>query len=226
MEKTQQGGRGLKERELNEIIQSGADVVTMGNHVYYRKEAKELYKHVPNLLIPANITNLDGKGIQIFEKNGKKIAVLNLIGKVHMGEINNEYITCPFKEARNQLDKIKSLGVDYVFVDFHAEATAEKRAMAYYLVDDATCVYGTHTHIQTSDEQIISGKLAYITDVGMTGPRDSVLGLKTEIAVARFITGEKIKYECSENEGFLNSVIVETDDATLRPINIKRLNIN
>ena len=226
MEKTQQGGRGLKERELNEIIQSGADVVTMGNHVYYRKEAKELYKHAPNLLIPANITNLDGKGIQIFEKNGKKIAVLNLIGKVHMGEINNEYITCPFKEARNQLDKIKSLGVDYVFVDFHAEATAEKRAMAYYLVDDATCVYGTHTHIQTSDEQIISGKLAYITDVGMTGPRDSVLGLKTEIAVARFITGEKIKYECSENEGFLNSVIVETDDATLRPINIKRLNIN
>ena len=226
MEKTQQGGRGLKERELNEIIQSGADVVTMGNHVYYRKEAKALYKHVPNLLIPANITNLDGKGIQIFEKNGKKIAVLNLIGKVHMGEINNEYITCPFKEARNQLDKIKSLGVDYVFVDFHAEATAEKRAMAYYLVDDATCVYGTHTHIQTSDEQIISGKLAYITDVGMTGPRDSVLGLKTEIAVARFITGEKIKYECSENEGFLNSVIVETDDATLRPINIKRLNIN
>lgn len=220
------GGRGLKEKELKELIQSGADVVTMGNHVYYRKEAKELYKNVPNLLIPANITNLDGKGVYIAQKNGKKIAVMNLIGKVHMGEINNEFITCPFKEARKQIDSIKSQGADYIFVDFHAEATAEKRAMAYYLLDDVTCVYGTHTHIQTSDEQIISGKVAYITDVGMTGPKDSVLGLKTEIAVARFVTGEKIKYECSENEGFLNSVVVETDDTTLKPVNIKRLNID
>ena len=220
------GGRGLKEKELKELIQSGADVVTMGNHVYYRKEAKELYKNVPNLLIPANITNLDGKGVYIAQKNGKKIAVMNLIGKVHMGEINNEFITCPFKEARKQIDSIKSQGADYIFVDFHAEATAEKRAMAYYLLDDVTCMYGTHTHIQTSDEQIISGKVAYITDVGMTGPKDSVLGLKTEIAVARFVTGEKIKYECSENEGFLNSVVVETDDTTLKPVNIKRLNID
>lgn len=219
------GGRGLKEKELRELVQSGADVITMGNHVYYRKEAKELYKNVYNLLIPSNITNLDGKGMQIFEKNGKKIAVMNLIGKVHMGEINNEFVTCPFKEAKKQIDNIKDKKIDYVFVDFHAEATAEKRAMAYYLLDDATCVYGTHTHIQTSDEQIIENKLAYITDVGMTGPKDSVLGLKTEIAVARFVTGEKIKYECSENEGFLNSVIVETDDATLKPINIRRLNI-
>ena len=215
------GGRGIKERELSLLYKGGADVVTMGNHIYYRKEAKELYKNESKLLIPANITNMEGKGAVVINKNNVKIGVLNLIGKVHMGEINNEYITDPFKEAKNQIDKLKNKNVDYIFVDFHAEATAEKIAMANYLSEDVTCVFGTHTHVQTADERIIK-KMAYITDVGMTGPDDSVLGLKKEIAIARFVTGEKIKYECSDNKATLHGVIVETDDNTKNAISIVR----
>lgn len=219
------GGRGLKERELYELYNVGADVVTMGNHIYYRKEAKILYKNEKRLLIPSNVTNLEGKGSVVINKNGVKVGVLNIIGKVHMGEINNEYITDPFKEARVQVDSFKEQNTDYIFVDFHAEATAEKIAMGNYLKDDVTCVYGTHTHVQTADEQILNTGMAYITDVGMTGPNDSVLGLKTEIAVQRFVTGEKIKYECSENKATLHSIIVETDDITKKAIKIVRYNI-
>ena len=219
------GGRGLKEKELYELYDVGADVVTMGNHIYYRKEAKILYKNEERLLIPSNVTNLEGKGTVIVNKNGKKVGVLNIIGKVHMGEINNEYITDPFKEARKQVDMFKENNVDYIFVDFHAEATAEKIAMGNYLKNDVTCVYGTHTHVQTADEQIMDNKMAYITDVGMTGPDNSVLGLKTEIAVARFVTGEKIKYECSDNKATLHSIIVETDDNTKNATKITRYNI-
>ena len=219
------GGRGLKERELQALYSAGADVVTMGNHIYYRKEAKALYKNEKRLLIPSNVTNLDGKGVVVINKNGVNVGVINLIGKVHMGEINNEFIVDPFKEARKQVDGLKEQSIDYIFVDFHAEATAEKIAMGNYLKDDVTCVYGTHTHVQTADEKIFDTGMAYITDIGMTGPNDSVLGLKTEIAVARFVTGEKIKYECSENEATLHSVIVETNDTTKKAINITRYNI-
>ena len=219
------GGRGLKEKELKDIYSIGADVVTMGNHIYYRKEARELYKTEKRLLIPANVTNLEGKGVVAVDKNGSKIAVINLLGKVHLGEINNEFVEDPFKVARECVAKLKEQKVDYIFLDFHAEATAEKIAMANYLKEDLTCVFGTHTHVQTADECIFDTGMAYITDVGMTGPDNSVLGLKTEIAVARFVTGEKIKYECSNNKATLHSVIVETDDNTHKAISIKRYNI-
>ena len=219
------GGRGIKEKELNQLYKAGADVVTMGNHIYYRKEAKLLYKSEKRLLIPANVTNLEGHGAVTIEKNNKKIGVINLIGKVHLGEINNDYITNPFIEARKQVDNLKKEGMDYIFVDFHAEATAEKIAMANYLKEDVTCVYGTHTHVQTADERVLDTGMAYITDVGMTGPDNSVLGLKTEIAVQRFVTGEKIKYECSDNKATLHGIIVETEDSTKKAIKITRYNI-
>ncbi len=219
-------GRGIKEREMKELFSFGADVITMGNHLYYRKEAKKLYESVDKLLIPANITNLVGHGVNISEKNGKKIAVINLIGKVGMGDFNQENISDPFSKAKEIIEELKKEKVDYIFVDFHAEATAEKIAMSYFLENDVTCVFGTHTHVQTSDETIYDTGMAYITDVGMCGPKKSVLGLKKEIAVARFVTGEKIKYECSENPGWFRSIIVETDDKTNKAISIKRYNID
>lgn len=218
------GGRGIKERELYDLYKVGADVVTMGNHIYYRKEAKVLYKNEKRLLIPANVTNLEGKGAVIVNKNGIKLGVINLIGKVHMGEIDNQYVTDPFAEAKKQILFLKEQNADYIFVDFHAEATAEKIALANYLKDDVTCVYGTHTHVQTADEKIFNTGMAYITDIGMTGPDDSVLGLKTEIAVARFVTGEKIKYECSDNKATLHYIIVETEDVTKKAVKITRYN--
>jgi len=219
------GGRGLKDKELNEIYSVGANVVTMGNHIYYRKEARELYKTEKRLLIPANVTNLEGKGVVIVEKNGVRVAVINLLGKVHLGEINSEFVDDPFKVARDIINSLREQKVDYIFLDFHAEATAEKIAMANYLKNDVTCVFGTHTHVQTADECIFDTGMAYITDVGMTGPDNSVLGLKTEIAVARFVTGERIKYECSNNKATLHSIIVETDDTTHKAVKIQRYNV-
>jgi len=131
----------------------------------------------------------------------------------------------PWQIVVEEIKKMKDCGVEHIFIDFHAEATAEKIAMANYLKEDVTCVYGTHTHVQTADEQIFDSGMAYITDVGMTGPDDSVLGLKTEIAVARFVTGQKIKYECSDNPATLHGIIVETDDITKKAIKITRYNV-
>lgn len=217
------GGRGIKEKELKRLYKAGADVVTMGNHLYYRKEAAVLYKTEPMLVIPANVTNLEGKGYVITKVGDKKIAVINLLGKVYLYELKADYISDPFKRIREVIDEIKLQNVDYIFIDFHAEATAEKKAMAQYVKDDVTCIFGTHTHVQTADEEVIDGKMAYITDVGMTGPKDSIIGLKTEIALQRFLTGEKIKYECSNAKGMLNGIIVTTDDTKNIATDIKRL---
>ena len=219
------GGRGIKEKELKQIYKLGADVVTMGNHLYYRKESAVLYKTEPNLIIPANITNLEGRGFVFKEKNNKKICVINLLGKVYLNELSGEYFTDPFKTITKVLEKVKKEEPDYIFLDFHAEASAEKIAMGHYLKNDVTCVYGTHTHVQTADERIMGNGMAYITDVGMTGPKESVIGLKTEIALHRFLTGEKTKYECSESEGILNAIVVTTDDNTNKAIDIKRIYI-
>ena len=217
-------GKGLRIQEYDKLLSLGVDVITMGNHIYYRKEMAEMYNKLPKLLIPANITNLEGNDYVIEEKCGKKIGVINLIGKVNIGEIKDQNSVSPFLKAEELVKKLKEETVDYIFVDFHAEATAEKIAMGYFLEDTVTCVYGTHTHVQTADEAIIDNKMAYITDVGMTGPSGSVLGLKKEIAVKRFCTGEKIKYECSNNEAIFNAIIVETNDIDNKPISIRRIN--
>lgn len=219
------GGRGIKERELRKLYEYGADVVTMGNHIYYRKEAKKLYIETSNLLIPANVTNMEGRGLVLIEKNEVKIGVINLIGKAHMGEINNDFIQNPFEIVKKCIKTLKDKNVEYIFIDFHAETTAEKIAMAHFLKEDVTCLFGTHTHVQTADERIFDAGMAYITDVGMTGPEDSVLGLRKDIAISRFTQGEKIKYECSTNKGKVHSIIVETDDITKKAISIRRYNI-
>ena len=217
-------GRGLRVKEYNEILNDGADVITMGNHMYYRKEMANEYKKLEKLAIPANITNLIGNKNVIVEKNGIKIGVINLIGKFAMGEMIEKNITNAFDVVIEQIKILNEAKVDYIFVDFHAEATAEKIAMGYFLCDKVNCVYGTHTHVQTSDEKILDGGMAYITDVGMTGPKDSVLGLKKEIAIQRFITGEYLHYECSNNDAIFNAIEVEFYDKTKKAISIKRIN--
>lgn len=219
------GGKGIRLKEYEEIIGLGTDVVTMGNHIYYRKEMAEEYIKLPRLLIPANVTNLKANGSVIVEKNEIKVGVLNLLGKVGLGEIAQENVLSPFEVARREVDKLKENGCKYIFLDFHAEATAEKIAMGYFLEDDITCMFGTHTHVQTADEEIINGRMAYITDVGMTGPRNSVIGLKKETALKRFSTGAYAKYECSTNEAILNGIIVTTDDITGNAIKIERINV-
>ena len=217
-------GRGLRVKEYNEILKDGADVITMGNHMYYRKEMASEYAKLERLAIPANITNLVGNKNVIVQKNDIKIGVINLIGKFAMGEMLEKNITNAFDVVLEQIKILNENNVDYIFVDFHAEATAEKIAMGYFLCDKVNCVYGTHTHVQTSDEKILDGGMAYITDVGMTGPKDSVLGLKKEIAIQRFTTGEYLHYECSKNDAIFNAIEIEFDDKTKKAISIKRIN--
>ncbi|MBR1884678.1 MAG: TIGR00282 family metallophosphoesterase [Clostridia bacterium] len=217
-------GKGIRLKEYEEIMKLGVDVITMGNHLYYRKEMAEEYIKLKNLVIPANVTNLNGNGYVIVEKRGKKIAVINLIGQASMGEIFEKNTVSPFDKVEEILRNLKSQNIDYIFVDFHAEASAEKIAMGHFLTGKVTCVFGTHTHVQTADEKILNGKTAYITDVGMTGPIDSVIGLKKEVALERFVTGKFAKYECAEeNESFLNGIVVETDNQNGLPITIERL---
>lgn len=217
-------GRGLRRKEYEEIMSYGADAITMGNHMYYRKEMASEYAKLPMLAIPANLTNLDGNKYVIIEKNGLKVGVINLLGTFAMGEMLEKNLVNPFTVVQDILEELKEKNVDYIFVDMHAEATAEKIAMGEFLKDKVNCVYGTHTHVQTADECILDTGMAYITDVGMTGPKDSVLGLKKEIAVARFTTGKFIHYECSTNEAIFNAIEIEFDDKTKKAISIKRIN--
>ena len=217
-------GKGLRVKEYNYILSLGADIITMGNHVYYRKEMASEYIKLPKLLIPENITNLNANGHVIETKNGKKICTINLIGKACMGDKLEQNTSNPFKKIDEILDRVKSENIDYIFLDFHAEATAEKIAMGYFLDGRVTCVFGTHTHVQTADEKILDGKTAYITDVGMTGPCDSVIGLKKEIALKRFVSEEYAKYECCTNHAIFNAIIVTTDDKNNTPIKIERIN--
>ena len=215
-------GRGLRRKEYDEIISYGADIITMGNHMYYRKEMASEYAKLKRLAIPANLTNLVGNKSVLVEKNGVKVGVINLLGTFAIGDMLEKNLKNPFEVVTDEINKENK--ADYIFIDFHAEATAEKIAMGYFLEDKVNCVYGTHTHVQTSDERILDSGMAYITDVGMTGPRDSVLGLKKEIAVERFTTGKFIHYECSQNEAIFNAIEVEFDDNTKKAISIKRIN--
>lgn len=215
-------GKGLRVQEYREIMGAGADVITMGNHLYYRKEMATEYIKLPNLVLPANVTNLEKNGSVVVEKNGVKVGVINLIGKVFMGDIFEKNTEDPFAVALQEVEKLKQQQVDYIFVDFHAEVTAEKVAMGHFLAGKVTCVFGTHTHVQTSDEMIIEGT-GYITDLGMTGPKDSVLGLRKEIALKRFTTGQFARYECSNNEAQFNAMIVETEDKTQEVIRLNRI---
>ena len=217
-------GRGIRIKEYEDILKAGADVITMGNHMYYRKEMINEYKNLEKLAIPANITNLVGNKNVIVEKNGKKFGVINLIGKFEMGDMFENNTINPFKVVIEEIDKVNEEKVDYIFVDFHAEATAEKIAMGYFLEDKVNCVFGTHTHVQTADEKILDTGMAYITDIGMTGPTGSVLGLKKEVALTRFTKGEFVKYECSTNDAMFNAIEIEYDDNTKKAVKIKRIN--
>lgn len=213
-------GMGITEKNFNDIISSGADVVTMGNHTWGKKE---IFKFIddPKLIRPANYPEgVVGKGYGIYECNGKKIAVINLIGRVDMNVLSEN----PFLKAKHIIQKIESKA-NMIFVDFHAEATAEKIAMGYYLDGKVTAVYGTHTHVQTADEKILPNGTGYITDIGMTGPAHSVIGMNIGASIKRFETTLPEKYKIAEGKCILNGVIFEVDDNTLKVKNIKRIYI-
>ena len=212
-------GMGLTEKMYREILSLNVNVVTMGNHTWGKKEIFNFIddKHI---IRPANYTpNNPGKGYEIYECKGKNIAVINLIGRTSMQVLSEN----PFLTAKEIINEIK-LVTDIIVIDFHAEATAEKIALAYYLNGDATIVLGTHTHVQTSDEEILENGTAFITDLGMTGPKKSVIGMDIGVSLKRFETSLPEKYKIAESEGKFNSCMFEIDDKTNKVVRIERIN--
>ena len=211
-------GMGITEKNFKDIIAAGTDCITMGNHTWGKKE---IFKFIdnPKLLRPINYPKgVCGKGYNIFECKGKKIAVINAMGRA---EINIQTEN-PFIIVKELVERIKSQ-VDIIFLDFHAEATAEKKAMGYMLDGEVTAVFGTHTHVQTADEKILEKGTAYITDIGMTGPEKSALGMDIDVALKRFLTALPEKYKVADTKPMLNACMFNIDDTTNKVVDICRI---
>jgi 2',3'-cyclic-nucleotide 2'-phosphodiesterase len=217
-------GFGITPPLAEELFDLGIDVMTTGNHVWDKREIIEYFQmadgnpHSParRLLRPANFSQgLPGWGVYEGQKDGVGYAVLNLQGRVFMGSSDD-----PFRYVDRLLEQIKSR---IVFVDFHAEASSEKVAFGWYLDGRATAVVGTHTHIPTADATVLPKGTAYITDVGMTGPYDSVIGVKKELVIEKFLSGMPARFEAANGDVRLCAVIVQCDDQTGRASNMEQV---
>ena len=215
------GGLGITREIYEELSRAGYMLFTMGNHTFDKKEAESLFLENENIIRPANYPEgTPGKGMEILAtKTGEKIAVINLMGQAFMGTGH----TSPFLKADELVEEARKV-TPVIFVDFHAEATAEKVALGRYLDGRVTAVIGTHTHIQTADESILPGGTAYLTDAGMTGPKNSCLGMKVDIAVNRFLGREPKRFEIAKGLGQWNGVLIEADSKTGKAISIQRIN--
>ena len=213
------GGMGITKKIFDSLINAGADVITMGNHTWGKKD---IFSFIDDKRIvrPANYTKgLPGNDYSIVNKNNKRIAVINLIGRTSMGILSEN----PFIVANDIYNKLKNQ-VDIFVLDFHAEATAEKIAMGYYMDGKYTIVYGTHTHVQTADEQILEKGTAYITDIGMTGPKKSVIGMDVGVSFKRFVTSLPERYKLADSEAMINGCVFKINDETNRTEEIIRIN--
>lgn len=211
-------GMGITQKNFDDILSLDIDVITMGNHTWGKKDIFKFINH-PKLIRPANYPKgVVGKGYNIYKCKDKKICVINLIGRVDINVLSEN----PFIIVKEIIDKIKEK-VDMIFVDFHAEATAEKIAMGYFLDGEITGLFGTHTHVQTADEKILPKGTAYITDIGMTGPKYSVIGMDIEVSIKRFETTLPERYKIATGECIFNGVIFDVDDATNKAKQIKRM---
>lgn len=213
------GGLGITKKIFDSLINAGADVITMGNHTWGKKD---IFSFIDDKRIvrPANYTKgLPGNDYSIVNKNNKRIAVINLIGRTSMGILSEN----PFIVANDIYNKLKNQA-DIFVLDFHAEATAEKIAMGYYMDGKYTIVYGTHTHVQTADEQMLEKGTAYITDIGMTGPKKSVIGMDVGVSFKRFVTSLPERYKLADSEAMINGCVFKINDETNRTEEIIRIN--
>ena len=213
-------GMGITEKMYKEILALNVNVVTMGNHTWGKKE---IFNFIDDkqIIRPANYSkNNPGRGYDIYECKGKKIAVINLIGRTSMSVLSEN----PFTVAKEIVEKVKK-EADLIVIDFHAEATAEKIALSYYLDGEITVLFGTHTHVQTADEIISEKGTAYITDIGMTGPIESVIGMDIKTSIKRFETSLPEKYKVADGKSKFNGCIFEIDDLTNKVNKITRLNM-
>ncbi len=216
------GGLGITSAAASALLDAGADVITLGNHAFAKRDVAPYLDEEPRILRPANYPpGVHGRGWGVFDTEcGEKVAVVNLLGRTFMAPVD-----CPFRKADDILAELEG-GPGVVIVDIHAEATSERIAMGWHLDGRVSAVIGTHTHVQTSDERVLPGGTAYITDVGMTGVRDSVLGLDVRSVLDRFKTQVPGKFKPAEGEVVLSAVLIEIDPATGRAEDITRINID
>lgn len=212
------GGMGITFKDFNKLLKLNVDVMTMGNHTWAKKDIFTFIDN-PKLLRPANYSKgVVGKGYGIYECKNKRIAVIDLIGRTDMNILSEN----PFTVVNEIIAEISSK-VDMIFVDFHAEATAEKIAMKYFLDGKITGLFGTHTHVQTADEEVTKNGMGYITDLGMTGPKESVIGMEIGASIKRFETSLPERYKLAEGECIFNGVIFEINDEKCRTQKVTRL---
>jgi metallophosphoesterase (TIGR00282 family) len=208
------GGFGITPSIGEELFSLGIDLLTSGNHVWDKKEAEGYLAKESRLLRPANYPEeAPGTGVHVLRKDERMLGVLNLQGRAFLPSID-----CPFKAADREIAQLRQV-TDTILVDFHAEATAEKQAFAWYVDGRVSAVVGTHTHVQTADERILPSRTAYITDVGMTGPHNSVIGIKPDDAIQKFITQMPRKFTLALGPAQLCAVVLDVgDDGRARSI--------
>ena len=217
------GGNGLSTKNAKELLSLPIDVITMGNHVWQQKELLETIADFPQIIRPLNYPEpCPGKGYDFFTctlRNGsiKKICVVNLSGQIFMPNLN-----CPFNTMAPLRESLTA-AADLVIIDFHAEATSEKIAFGYFMDGWATAVYGTHTHVQTADERILDGGTAYITDIGMTGPVDGVIGVDRQIIMDTMLTKRPSRFVTATGNVQINGIILEVDEIENKVSQITRL---
>ncbi len=213
------GGLGITAAILRELQGLGIHVITLGNHTWRKREFVKAIAAFDNVVRPANYPEgVPGLGAALYTlADGRKVGVVNLLGRVFM-----EPVACPFAVGSRVVAELRQ-ATPLVVVDMHAEATSEKVAMGWYLDGSCTAVIGTHTHVQTADERVLPKGTAYITDVGMTGPRDSVIGVERDLVVRRFLTGMPAEFKVAKERPALGAVVIEAEDNTGRARSITRL---
>ena len=214
-------GAGITPSIAKELFQAGCDVITGGDHIFdRRKDIEEFLNTEPRLIRPANFPKgLAGSGSTVRECKGIRIGVLHIAGQVFM----RYHFSSPFLSADEELEKVKKAGAQIVIVDMHCEATSEKMAMSWYLDGRVSAVVGTHTHIQTADERVTEKGTACITDLGMTGPYDSVIGAKKELILQRFLTQINVKKEVAQGDVRFCGAVITVDDLTGKALRIERV---
>lgn len=216
------GGKGITEKIYKQFLQLGIQAITMGNHTWNKKEIMEFIDDATYLIRPANFPeNNPGKGIIYLNVNDVEIAIINLQGRTYLEPHDD-----PFRKGDELITEAKKR-TNVIFIDFHAEATSEKQAFAWYVDGRVSAVVGTHTHTQTADERILPNGTAYITDVGMTGSYDGILGVERESVINRFLTNMPVRFEV-EKKGRrqLNGCVIQIDPITGKAIHIERIIIN
>jgi metallophosphoesterase (TIGR00282 family) len=212
------GGFGLTKKVYDELVSLGIDVITSGNHIFDKKEVLEFIDSEEKLLRPANYPpEVPGRGYGIYKKDDKKICVINLMGRALMGIP----LDCPFRKFDEIYEKVKN-SVDFIIVDFHGEATSEKNAFGFYVDGRADIVFGTHSHVATADEIILPNGTAYITDVGLTGAKYSVIGMDIEEPIRKFLTGMPVRYQVAKGDLMFQGFFVEINEKGKK---IKRIKI-